>query len=67
MSEAKQNGTRHAGEEPIIRVENCSVVFGRRAKQALEMRRSGKSKAEVEKATGSTIGAYEAYLRRLPG
>src|SRR5215211_4659685 len=47
-------------QEPIIRVENCSVVFGRRARQALEMRRSGKSKAEVERATGSTIGAYDA-------
>src|SRR5215216_7311712 len=45
---------------PIIRVENCSVVFGRRARQALEIRRSGKSKAEVEKETGSTIGAYDA-------
>jgi glycine betaine/proline transport system ATP-binding protein len=47
-------------QDPIIRVENCSVVFGRRARQALEMRRSGKSKAEVEKETGSTIGAYDA-------
>jgi glycine betaine/proline transport system ATP-binding protein len=36
------------------------VVFGRRTRQALEMRRSGKSKAEVEKETGSTIGVYDA-------
>ena len=35
------------------------MVFGRRAQQALEMRRAGKSKAEVEKATGATIGAYD--------
>jgi len=48
------------GREPIIRVQNCSVVFGRRGNQALQMRRSGKSKAEVEKETGSTIGVYEA-------
>jgi glycine betaine/proline transport system ATP-binding protein len=41
-------------------VENCSVVFGRRGQQALQMRRSGKSKAEVERETGSTIGVYEA-------
>jgi glycine betaine/proline transport system ATP-binding protein len=40
-------------------VEECSVVFGRRAQQALEMRRAGKSKAEVERATGATIGAYD--------
>ena len=43
-------------------MENCSKVFGRRAQQALEMRRSGKSKAEVERATGSTIGVYDANL-----
>jgi glycine betaine/proline transport system ATP-binding protein len=35
------------------------VVFGRRAQQALEMRRAGRSKAEVERATGATIGAYD--------
>ncbi len=45
---------------PIIKVEHCSIVFGRRAQQALEMRRQGKTKAEVEGATGSTIGAYDA-------
>ncbi len=36
------------------------MVFGRRSQQALQMRRSGKSKAEVERETGSTIGVYEA-------
>ena len=35
------------------------MVFGRRAQQALEMRRAGRSKAEVERATGATIGAYD--------
>ena len=43
-------------------MENCSKVFGRRAQQALEMRRSGKSKAEVERATGATIGVYDANI-----
>src|ERR671917_753534 len=46
--------------EAIIRVEDCSVVFGRRTRQALEMRRSGKNKAEVERETGSTIGVFDA-------
>jgi glycine betaine/proline transport system ATP-binding protein len=41
-------------------VENCSVVFGRRPGQALEMRRSGRNKAEVEAETSSTIGVYDA-------
>jgi glycine betaine/proline transport system ATP-binding protein len=53
--------------ESIIRVEKCSKVFGRRAQQALEMRRSGRSKAEVERATGSTIGVYDASLDVVKG
>ena len=44
----------------MIRAEKLSKVFGRRGKQALEMRRSGKSKAEVERETGSTIGVFDA-------
>ena len=43
------------------------MVFGRRARQALELRRSGKSKAEVEKETGSTIGVYGADFEVRPG
>jgi glycine betaine/proline transport system ATP-binding protein len=31
------------------------------------MRRSGKSKAEVEKETGSTIGVYDAHVEVQPG
>src|SRR5215216_361540 len=48
------------GREAMIRAEKLSKVFGRRGKQALEMRRSGKSKAEVERETGSTIGVFDA-------
>ncbi|MDP9480552.1 MAG: ATP-binding cassette domain-containing protein, partial [Actinomycetota bacterium] len=54
-------------EEPVIKVENCSVVFGRRSQQALEMKRAGKSKAEVERATGATIGAYDASFEVARG
>ena len=46
--------------EPIIRVEHLSKAFGRRYQQALEMRRSGMSKAEVERSTGATIGVFDA-------
>ncbi|MBV9279532.1 MAG: ATP-binding cassette domain-containing protein, partial [Chloroflexi bacterium] len=45
---------------PIIRAEHVSKAFGRRYKQALEMRRAGQSKAEVERATGATIGTFDA-------
>jgi glycine betaine/proline transport system ATP-binding protein len=43
------------------------VIFGRRAKQALEMRRAGRSKAEVERETGATIGAFDASFDVYPG
>ena len=66
VSEAQENVTRGDGDEPIIRVEDCSVVFGRKARQALEMRRTGKSKAEVETETGSTIGVYQADFEVYP-
>jgi glycine betaine/proline transport system ATP-binding protein len=68
---SKRRETTEAHERddrnPTIRVENCSVVFGRRAKQALEMRRAGRSKAEVERETGSTIGAFDASFDVYPG
>jgi glycine betaine/proline transport system ATP-binding protein len=53
--------------EAIIRVEDCSVVFGRRTRQALETRRSGKTKAEVERETGSTIGVFGANFEVYRG
>ena len=51
----------------IIRAENLSKVFGRRGRQALEMRRSGKSKAEVERDTSSTIGVFDANFEVYRG
>jgi glycine betaine/proline transport system ATP-binding protein len=66
LSEAQEQVTRGTANETLIRVEGCSVVFGRKAKQALEMRRSGKSKAEVESETGSTIGVYQADFEVYP-
>ncbi len=54
-------------QEIVIRAENLSKVFGRRSRQALEMRRSGRSKAELEKETGSTIGVYDANFEVYEG
>ncbi len=59
--------TENRGRDEIIRVEDCSVVFGRRARQALEMRRSGSTKAEVERETGSTIGVFDASFEVYRG
>jgi glycine betaine/proline transport system ATP-binding protein len=61
--QATEGGTtevENRSRESIIRAEHVSKVFGRRGRQALEMRRSGKSKAEVERETGSTIGVFDA-------
>ena len=70
MQQATKGEVTEANREDrgkIIRVESTSIVFGRRARQALEMRRSGKSKAEVERETGSTIGAYDVNFDVSPG
>ena len=53
--------------EAVIRVENLSKVFGRKTRQALEMRRSDQSKAKVEEETGATIGVYDAKFEVCQG
>lgn len=53
--------------EATIRAERLTKVFGRGAKEALRMRRSGKSKAEVEGETGATIGVLDANFEVNPG
>ncbi|MDQ3509969.1 MAG: glycine betaine/L-proline ABC transporter ATP-binding protein [Actinomycetota bacterium] len=42
-------------------------MFGRKGSQALEMRRSDRSKAEVERETGATIGVYDASFEVFEG
>ncbi|MEW9673140.1 glycine betaine/L-proline ABC transporter ATP-binding protein [Ammoniphilus sp. 3BR4] len=47
-------------KEPIIRVSDVSKVFGRHSAQALEMRKSGMSKYEVEQSTNTTVAILNA-------
>ncbi|MBT2625922.1 MULTISPECIES: glycine/proline betaine ABC transporter ATP-binding protein OpuAA [Bacillus] len=48
-------------EKPIkIKVEKVSKVFGKQTKKAIQMLDSGKSKKEILKATGSTVGVNQA-------
>ncbi|WP_406621301.1 glycine/proline betaine ABC transporter ATP-binding protein OpuAA [Bacillus atrophaeus] len=48
-------------EKPIkIKVEKVSKVFGKQSKKAIQMLDSGKSKKEILKATGSTVGVNQA-------
>lgn len=43
-----------------IRVENVSKVFGKKVAQAQDLVKQGKSKSEILKMTGATVGVYDA-------
>lgn len=45
---------------PVIKVEGLSKVFGKNTKQALKLLGEGKTKEEVLKLTGSTVGVNRA-------
>ncbi|MGF7128171.1 glycine betaine/proline transport system ATP-binding protein [Natronobacillus azotifigens] len=45
---------------PVIKVENLSKVFGKNVKQSLKMLDSGKSKEEILRHTGDTVGVNRA-------
>ncbi|PZO94283.1 MAG: glycine betaine/L-proline ABC transporter ATP-binding protein [Streptococcus pyogenes] len=44
----------------ILRVKNLTKIFGKRQKAALELVKQGKSKTEILKKTGATVGVYDA-------
>nr|WP_261806436.1 glycine betaine/L-proline ABC transporter ATP-binding protein [Lapidilactobacillus luobeiensis] len=45
---------------PIVTVKNLSKVFGKKTKAAMKMMAAGRSKTEILKKTGSTVGVYQA-------
>ena len=45
---------------PVIKVDGLSKVFGKNAKQALKLLEAGKTKEEILKQTGSTVGVNRA-------
>lgn len=42
-----------------IRVENVSKIFGKNTKEALALVKQGKSKTDILKETGATVGVYD--------
>ncbi|MCO8288828.1 glycine betaine/L-proline ABC transporter ATP-binding protein [Tetragenococcus halophilus] len=42
-----------------VRVEHLTKVFGRRTQQALDLVKEGKSKQEILKETGATVGVHD--------
>ncbi|MEK3803408.1 glycine/proline betaine ABC transporter ATP-binding protein OpuAA [Bacillus sp. FSL K6-1234] len=55
-------------EKPIkIKVEKVSKIFGKQTKKAVQMLASGKTKKEILKATGSTVGVNQADFEVYDG
>ncbi|VTS13542.1 glycine betaine/L-proline ABC transporter, ATP-binding protein ProV [Streptococcus pseudoporcinus] len=44
----------------ILEVRHLTKIFGKKQKVALEMIKQGKSKTEIFKKTGATVGVYDA-------
>lgn len=66
--ERRVNMQRESGfAEPIIRVSNVSKVFGRQKEQALELRKLGQSKHEVEQETKTTVAIFDANFEVKKG
>ncbi|MCM3156939.1 glycine/proline betaine ABC transporter ATP-binding protein OpuAA [Bacillus subtilis] len=55
-------------EKPIkIKVEKVSKIFGKQTKKAVQMLANGKTKKEILKATGSTVGVNQADFEVYDG
>ncbi|WP_449539548.1 glycine betaine/L-proline ABC transporter ATP-binding protein ProV [Ferdinandcohnia sp. Marseille-Q9671] len=50
-----------------IKVNNVTKIFGRQHKKAIQLLKEGKSKHEILKSTGSTVGVNQASFEVYPG
>lgn len=53
--------------DTILEVKHLSKIFGKRQKAALEMVKASKSKSEIFKKTGATVGVYDASFEVKEG
>ncbi|WP_066290864.1 quaternary amine ABC transporter ATP-binding protein [Bacillus sp. FJAT-29937] len=53
--------------EPIVEVKNVSKIFGKSPKAAIDLLKKGKSKKEILKATGQTVGVNKVHFEIFPG
>lgn len=51
----------------ILEVKNLTKIFGKKQKAALDLVKQGKSKTEILKATGATVGVYDASFEVKEG
>ncbi|MGM9955960.1 MAG: glycine betaine/L-proline ABC transporter ATP-binding protein, partial [Peribacillus sp.] len=54
-------------EEPIVTVRNVSKIFGKSPKAAIDLLEKGKSKKEILKETGQTVGVNKVNFEIYPG
>ncbi|MFZ3591172.1 quaternary amine ABC transporter ATP-binding protein [Bacillus sp. DJP31] len=54
-------------KQPKIKVSNVTKIFGKASKKALQLLKEGKSKEEILKVTGSTVGVNRASFEVSPG
>ncbi len=52
--------------EPSVSVNGLVKIFGRRVKRSLKFLRDGKTKDEIQKMTGATVGVYDASFDIYP-
>lgn len=50
-----------------IKVTNVTKIFGRLSKKAIQLLKEGKTKQEILKSTGSTVGVNQASFEVYPG
>ena len=53
--------------DPIVEVRNVSKIFGKSPKAALELLKKGRSKKEILKETGQTVGVNKVSFDIYPG
>ncbi|MCB1461475.1 MAG: choline ABC transporter ATP-binding protein [Nitratireductor sp.] len=56
------SGNRHAGGEPIVKFDAVDIVFGSQPRQALPLIDEGKSRSEIQEATGQILGVASCTL-----
>ena len=53
--------------DPYVEVRNVSKIFGKSPKAAIDLLKQGKSKKEILKATGQTVGVNNVNFEIYPG
>ncbi|MEH7122410.1 glycine betaine/L-proline ABC transporter ATP-binding protein [Bacillus sp. JJ1773] len=53
--------------KPIVEVKNVSKIFGKSPKAAIDLLKQGKTKKEILKATGQTVGVNKVHFEIFPG